>query len=390
MKPLIPLVFLLAVLCACERMSFRSEGDRIDPGKSSHSLYCSAFVYPDGYDWRKDSLAGDVPVKLMLFDRKDTLLSLDVGGEYLVGADADMHRIIGGALYCDFSTSTQTVVSRNGIEIFRYDGRECMTGFALRGSDVYTLGSARSGSGWSFRKNGELILGRETGAVMGGLYEDGDSLCFAFYEPITSGFKVVGKRYYCACGSKVTQVVPGADVTEIYALRMYGSQVNYLASSTNIKGILWQSGWATMLMDSGNALAIRAHGFILAGDTLYAFAQRRTSFWWSDTFWRGSRIEEDTGDFSQVYAIRDGSPSLCYVYSRNGTPSGVGLYFNGRRTALPEKYIMPCSSAYCCKEKTCCVGLNDTDTKDCRPLVINGVDTLEYSFNGYFTGLCLP
>ena len=66
MKKVLLIVSLL--LCACEL---------VDVGKESGAekekegiLYASAIAFPEGYDWRKDSLRGMVEARVLLFRLK--------------------------------------------------------------------------------------------------------------------------------------------------------------------------------------------------------------------------------------------------------------------------------------------------------------------------------
>lgn len=384
----------LIVLAACAAFvsCSYSRVDRADsdaqPSSGNKSLWASAVIFPDGYDWRKDSLGGEVQTKLMLFDGRDSLLSIEVSDGNHIGADADMHRIVDGQLYCDYSSDSLTFISRNGVEILRWSGRENITGFRIRNGDIFTLGSARSGQGWSFRKNGAVLMSRSKGFLYGPLYEDGDSLCFTFVEPITYEGKEAGRRYYYTCGNKVSQYVPGEDITQVNAMRLYGGRLNRLENSKKFTGLLWQKGDDTILLDMLYAEKTRAHSFYVAGDALYAHAQRQV-FWWIDTFWSGSDIADTSGSAFQVYALQDGSPFICFVYSKDGGTSSLGVDVKGEKHLLPPSLKMMCSNAFCCDDRQCCIGLNDAND-NYRPLIIKGVDTLRFDFNGYFTSLCLP
>lgn len=386
MKNYIFIMMLAFAATACSFSRISQSDDSGDTAPDKKLLYASAVVYPDGYDWRKDSLDGKVPIKLVLFMGRDSILALDVGE--LVRADADMHRIVDGKLYCDYSSDSSTVICCNGKEILSWSGRENIVGFCIRDGDVYTLGSSRSGSGWSFRKNGQVIMSRNGGFLSGPLYEDRDSLCFTFVESVNYGGKEAGRRYFYTCGNRATQLLPNADAGEVHAIRLFGGQLNYLASSTSLDGLIWQRGENADLLNLQYAEKTRDHSFIVSEGKLYAHAQRQV-FWWIDTFWSGSNIVNTSGSAFQVYARQDESPFLCYVYSRDGGTSKLGIDIKGEKHLLPQSFRMPCSNAFCCDDRQCCLGLNDADN-DYKPLIIKGVDTLRFDFNGYFTSLYLP
>ena len=157
-------------------------------GDNAH-LWVSAVEYPEGYDWKRDTARGSVPCRLVLFKDGDRALELPVGSG--ISPDADMHRIVGGHLYTDGCTATETVIACDGAERFRYPGRESLRGFLIDGDgSVHTLGQNRDGPGFSYRIDGESVYEQPTGNLFGSpgcgtlrggaLYRDGASLCFAF------------------------------------------------------------------------------------------------------------------------------------------------------------------------------------------------------------------
>ena len=78
-----------------------------------------------------------------------------------------MHRFAGGHLYADHSTAGETVVLRDGRELFRFPGRETLVGFLLRDENVHTLGQDRDGQGFTYRIDGVQVYRSETGTVVG-------------------------------------------------------------------------------------------------------------------------------------------------------------------------------------------------------------------------------
>ena len=60
-------------------------------------------------------------------------------------------RIREGHLYTDNLDGTETVIRRDGEELFRYPGRESLRGFLLVGGKVHTLGQNLDGDGFAYR-----------------------------------------------------------------------------------------------------------------------------------------------------------------------------------------------------------------------------------------------
>lgn len=160
-------------------------------GLDAESVYVSAVVAPQGYDWRQDSTFGNAPLKIILFKDFEEILGVDTGKDCLVSPDPDLHHIINGHLYTEYATASQTIVKKDGTELFRYEGREWLKGILPAGDSLYTLGQSREGKGFSFRLNGNPLLVKPDGTVRGGfgqrnfdgngaLYFSFDDICFDY------------------------------------------------------------------------------------------------------------------------------------------------------------------------------------------------------------------
>ena len=164
--------------------------DELIPGDTT--VYVSTVEFPKDYCWQKDSVGENRPFSLVLYRNFKKVLSVRGGG--IVSSDPDMHWIIGGHLYAEYSTGTETIVSIDGKEKVRYEGREMIRGLLDREDGFYTLGQSRSGTGLTFRRNGEIIFSDEEGIVLGdmsnpccrsgGLYELDDGVpAFCYHVP---------------------------------------------------------------------------------------------------------------------------------------------------------------------------------------------------------------
>lgn len=202
-------------------------------GTMRTACYMTALEYKKDYDWRSDQAVGSVRCSLAVYEDGSPIMKIPVGDTYEVGADPDMHRIIQGHLYTDYSTDTETVIKKDGQLLFRYAGREAICGMEVSGEDIYTLGQARNGNGFTFRRNGSTIIGREHGEIIGKLINDEDSLCFAFREQIQNADGHVG-RYYIAVNGKVSQIAVRDDIQKIWDVHAGKDGAVYLASLTGL------------------------------------------------------------------------------------------------------------------------------------------------------------
>lgn len=196
-------------------------------------LYCTGFEYPKGYDWKSDPEKGSVKCSLIVYADKVPVMKVPVGDSYLVSSDPDMHRMIEGHLYTDFPVSGETVIKKDGLELLRYSGEESLCGMTVKGENVYTLGNNRTGRGFALRKNGKVIVGRDEGHVFERLQEFGDSLSFAFIEPVTTQGGVI-ERYYHVIDGKVSQVAVRDDVRKVWDVIVHNGKVCCLATLTGV------------------------------------------------------------------------------------------------------------------------------------------------------------
>ena len=179
MRHLIVITALALLAAACTRGPLFSgsprsshepgSGRRTDSiatdGMSGEHVWLTAVRFPDGYAWDVDTCAVEGAVWIDLYRDGEKVRSVTAGAS----THPDMHRFIGGHLYMDWSTDAETIVSRDGAELFRYEGRESLRGFLVREDGVHTLGQDRDGDGFTYRIDGRVVFRSETGDVLGGL-----------------------------------------------------------------------------------------------------------------------------------------------------------------------------------------------------------------------------
>lgn len=252
LKKILPGVIFCFTVAACSLVEIGQvqkdeqngvwNGPSIPPSASAQSItYVSAFDYPEGYDWRADPERGEVKCSLVVFRENVPVLKVPVGYDYLVSPDPDMHRIIDGHLYTDFSTEASTVIKRDGKQLFSYPKPEMICDFQVSGDQIHTLGHSRSGHGFSYRIDGEIVLERDSGYTFERITYEDSTISFAFAEPITSVAGVV-ERYYVMRGGKIEQVALRDDIKKVWDVVFHQGEIHYLASLTGVQGPVLVSG----------------------------------------------------------------------------------------------------------------------------------------------------
>lgn len=133
------------------------------------------------------------------------MASFGTGETSCIGTDPDTHHWLNGNLYTEYNLYGQTVIARNGKELFRYDDREFLKGLLEIDGDIWTLGQNCSGRGFSLRCNGDEVLKKTDGVIFGdlaswtheGLYIDSGKICFCYLRETVSTnnlYKVIDSK----------------------------------------------------------------------------------------------------------------------------------------------------------------------------------------------------
>lgn len=195
--------------------------------KADTTLYYCAVDFDPSYDWIRDTAYGAVAYSLNLYRQHAKVLSIP-SSSGLISPDADTHHIIGEHLYTERSYLGSTIVACDGVELFRFEGREMLKGILPHEGHIYTLSQSRSGSGFSFRMDGEPLLRRPNGTLFGdlcdssygntgALYLDDESICFSYRD---------GDKTYCVVDGEQT-AIPLGDYQDV---KRIASQVYRVSS----------------------------------------------------------------------------------------------------------------------------------------------------------------
>ena len=355
-------------------------GPSTDTPVSSQSItYVSAFDYPEGYDWRSDSERGEVKCSLVVFKAGIPMLKVPVGNEYNVSPDPDMHRVIDGHLYTDFSTPSHTVIKKDGKPLFSYPKAEMLYDFKVSDGDVYTLGHTRYGGGFSFRINGEVVLERESGYTIERIIVEDTTFCIAFSEPVVLTEGEV-ERYYLMRGGKVSQVALRDDIKKVWDISIYKGEIYYLASLTGIAAPVLVSSQGISALSMPSSLSIvscRMHSLqdgIFVEGVLSDGKQVQSVLW--DT-----KAKYNMFPKGMIFSsICQGDDVLhCAMNPASGTGTGL-IYRAGESLVMPDGYVCMSRSAMDFASGILSVGLSSISGEkpvlwidgQLKPLDVNG------------------
>ena len=347
--------------------------------------YMTAMDYRDGYNWLADQERGSVKCSLVVYADGRQIMKVPVGEEYETGSDPDMHRIINGHLYTDYSTSDQTVIKRDGIQMFRYPGRESICGMRVSGEDIYTVGQNRSGEGFAFRKNGEVLMSREAGGIIGTVNSGHDSMPFAFYEAIRSSEGDIS-RYYVSRGGKVSQVAVRDDIQKVWDIICGEDTETYVASLVGVASPVMFVGGSMVLLTlpkKSVLLSASLYGSVEnpGVELLYSSGSAIYSMLWQDgktqiTFPKGRTA-------SSVCVQNEGL--CCAVNSSSSSAAGL-IYRCGELHDMPAGYSCVGGDVVCMVNGILNVGLSSR--KGDSPLIWKDGETQALNINGYISSVC--
>ena len=342
--------------------------------------YAVGVDYPQDYDWRADEECGSVRCSLVVFANGIPMMKVPVGKDYEVSSDPDTHRMIGRSLYTDYSSDAETVIKRDGVQLFRYEGREMIVDMRERDGDVYTLGQARDGRGFSFRCNGEEMLSRASGYLFTGFQQCEDGFDFAFCEQIGSGADAV-ERYYCYCSGEVFQIAVREDIGKVWDIMMYEGRASYVASLVGVSDpVLFHADAATTL-DVPSGSQVSSCRFIAGGQApkieillSQKNGQPQTALWGAVT---GEALFPE--GYALASACRSEDSVSCALNPPESSQLGI-IYRFGEQIPMPQGYISMGGESMALVDGMLYVGLTSVVgenaavwvDKEMKPLKING------------------
>ncbi len=409
-KMFLLIMALTAFSCGIEEVSRRPvDGDGeiwVRPGVDVDSAgtvvgtaaeYVAAVEYFDKYDWRADPGKGEVRCSLVVYGDGVPMMKIPVGDKYEVSSDPESHRIVGGHVYTDYSSDSETVIKKNGKVVLRYSGREVVCGLVEYGDDIYTLGDNRDGDGFAYRRNGEIVLEGGNGYTFGRLFRQNDSICFAYREKIAvagqvDGFAACGldmageemERYYFVVNGKVSQVAVRDDIKKVWDIVPHRGGVCYVASLVGISvPVLVASGGmqALSMPMSSEMLTCRIvngdAALFVEGMIARENAEITGVFWYED-----GRSNIFANGMTVSSLCSDGDGLCCILNPAPPYNKGV-IYKSGDYYSMPDGYSSAGSRTSAVIDGILCTGLSSL-SGECPVIWRDGlVDTLK--INGFIS-----
>ena len=340
------LAALMIVSCEVEQISRRPDGNREDiwtgpgihaGGTSREVCYVTCFDYPEEYDWRMDPERGTVKCSLVVFADGLPMMKVPVGDAYEVSPDPDMHRIVNGHLYTDFSTSSETIIKKDGKPLFSYQKPEMICDFKVYDDQVHTLGHSRSSGGFSYRVNGAVVLERSNGYTFERIMVQDTIVSIAFVEPIASADGVI-ERYYVMIGGKVAQVALRNDIRKVWDVAVINGETYYLASLVGLSApvLVSDNGLTALSIPSSVSLVscrmiVMDNGICVEG--ILSNGKNVESILWNQDF-SYQRFPKD-----MTFSALSYSNDVVHCAINPTAGGGVGLIYRGDEShAMPMDY----------------------------------------------------
>lgn len=361
--------------------SFGKDSSNVD----KTTCYMTAFDYPEGYEWKADTDNGNVKCSLIVFANDVPVMKIPVGKEYEVSSDPDMHRILGGHLYTDYSTDHETVIKKDGQELFRYDGREMILDMIIYGTDIFTLGCPRRGDGLILRKNGIAEFQKESASPIGKIQIVEDGISFAYREMIPAADRTL-ERYWIFQAGQARQVAVRDDIRKVWDIIQHEGDVCYLAGMTGIDQPVLVKGEKLSALDTPSGTDIITGRMFSAGGTIATeLIYTDSHVYYSCGIWIESKQHRlfNTGVIISGICTWDKG---VYCILNSGDGNGGGTIFRcGETMNAPEGYTMMGNNPICVTDGILRIGLSSLTGG--KPIIWKDGVISEIDINGYICTL---
>lgn len=318
------------VICTCllsgcgmmelETKNYPSEKEREEGGTDiEKTVFMSAVVFPDGYDWQNDPQWDEGRESLLLIAGDRIVAELDSDGP------DDIHFIMKGALYQCVCRQGRTAVLRNGEAMLEWPGEETVYDLAIDGKDLLALCSCASETGGytCLRRNGQILRRYDGCFPTSDLYEDGRQLLFG----------VGGARNGFA--GPDSEHLPDMDVSGIY------DQVSMICGGGRT-WLYWTSGQMSGAHSEDNYVLRSEPGKVLGllhdGADVFVETYTAGAYVILKDF---KELYSSQAAFSRVASVAEGED----IYALGRLQDGNwAIFHNGMLTALPKE-VTPVAGA---------------------------------------------
>lgn len=347
------------------------------------SLYVSGVEYPAGYNWLPELGSGSVEAVMFLMKDGKRIVEIKVGTKHQVSADADMHRIVGDHIYTDYSTDDETIIKRDGVELFRYPDREMINSMMVDGNDVYTLGSPRAGSGFTYRRNGEIVISRGSANIVSGLYRDGEHIVFA-YEDVIRSSNDTKYKYYCVTDGEVRGLSITDDIVRVEDIRIIDGIVHYIAAFSSTHYRVYYAGDVSYELKNSSSV-LSDFALVYGGGKMFVKGTAIAGSSVGTVFWNGMSVLS----YLQNTAVLDwcaDNENVYHLASNQTSRTRLILRRNNSSVALPSQYGFVYAGCMAVYDSQCCIAAVNRGNGNSPVLWVDEKVT-EYDFNGLFTSV---
>lgn len=328
-------------LCSCDVRDWSNRRYQGEEGKGSRTgseevLFIAGVEYPDGYDWMRDSLYGNVGSTLFLSTQESRVKETTYAPDEAKGTGWNRHRIIGGKLWTDYAGDGFTRVLCDGREMFAWEGEENVDDIFSYGNSIYFLCESSGPRALVLRKDGVEIMRSSELYSMSSLYEDSGNICFSAMSSKTDPEGKVRKKWYLVEDCALRElVIPETGFEIDQAMKYKGGE--YLI--VHNYGDIWEYRENHLsLIDSGVYEKADITDILCDGDDIYIEGYRKQS----GTYccWKnGSALKGPSQPFRRLSScIVDGS---VWAIGENPLDGTLATLYNGKIDPLPEEYSFP-------------------------------------------------
>lgn len=352
-------------------------------------IYATAFVFPEGADWKEPEEAD-----VVLFKNGEEVLRVPVAGR----PDPDRHRISEGRLWTDACDGREVAVSCDGEERFRYEGDELLRGFFTVNGIVYTLGQRQGKGGFSYRINGKERFSSAAGTVLGGpedseweggaFSRDSSGVYYTYGIPLWKGDQLQWE-YHVMREEENLKTIPAGSTGILYDIRVYEGTVyrsECRSGYRNVYCVVKDDTFFTVEMPATEQprylKLVPGEGKLLIKGYSTGISSGKTYCYWLRD---ASSVERMVTDNQPILDLLTHGQNTAYLVEGPGHTVRT-LYLDKENIPFTsDRYQL--LSKRCAQYKKGILGIALSDPAGGEHLLIRDREVKTLRFNGYFTSL---